>query len=234
MEYSSSENGEHITGQVPRGPSLPGSLPGFLVQLCPPVPEKLFTLAPCQAGTGVRVCGRVRAFAPAPYSSQSHFAERWGPCEDQRAGLLARIPVPGAGLGHHAYVWGQWADFWDVGAGSQGGPEPSPCSEAQTGSKAWPRTVGGPAQDQARPWWVLVDRAAWGGRTWCEPLARTCCMWPGVSLARRASVSLSVGIRWVGAAGQRPFWPDQGRVSTDPLVLGIHVREHRLLMTNPI
>lgn len=129
----------------------------FLVQLCSPAPQKLFTLAQCQAGTGVRVCGRVRAFAPAPYSSQSHFAERRGPCEDERAGLLARIPMPGAGLGHHAYVWGQWVDFWMSGLVPRVGLSPPhaqrPRQAARPGLGEWegqPRT----RPDHGGSWWT--------------------------------------------------------------------------------
>lgn len=75
--------------------------------------------------------------------------------------------------------------------------------------QAQPRTVGGPAQDQASPWWAQVDKSCWlglrgGGGNQCEVPARPPCVWLGVSLALRASVSLSVGIRRVGAHGQRP------------------------------
>lgn len=43
VRASPSEDGEHTTGQVPRGPP-PGSLPGLLVWSCPPGPQKPFTL----------------------------------------------------------------------------------------------------------------------------------------------------------------------------------------------
>lgn len=93
-----------------------------------------------------------------------------GPCSHQKAGTAFGLPTPRTRLGPLICVQDQGADFWDVTAGSQDGPEPSPCSEAQTGQKA--QVDGAPG------------RAHMGRKeTWGEPLGRPHCPRSRVSLA---------------------------------------------------
>lgn len=83
---------------------------------------------------------------PCPFSSWIHSAEQ--PVNFREPGLLGRIPTPAAALGCLVSLQGQWADLWVVTVGPQDGPELSPHLEAQSGRKAQPGTVRGPAQSQ--------------------------------------------------------------------------------------